>query len=386
MTTSKVSKEIADITECSICTESFREPKVLPCIHTFCLQCLETYGKDKKPGDKADCPICRSVFVIPAGGFKDLHNNFFMNQLLQLKKLSCNDATEQVVNCDVCSIISEVSTAVAFCIECHQNMCELCDKKHKVPACSKTHRVVSLTNKPSAQELIKMAPSFCEHHPTDEIKFYCYDCKITACVVCYVSNKHNKHECCDVKISAEKFREQLKDDIDKVEACAKQSKDELEKLEMLQSSFISKVGATEREISQRYDQLRLLIDEHQKQLIQTLTLFKKNHMKELETRKDELERQSVIMESFRRYGVEMVDKGTSCDISRAANDLHVRADELVRSLKEYTSIPVPKADARFTASVVDTELIKNWIGDLSLTSASKASTIRYLQYLNIKYY
>ena len=308
-----VSKQISDITECSICTESFKEPKMLPCIHTFCLHCLEKYGKEKVSGDKMDCPVCRSEFTIPSGGFKDLRSNFFMNQLMQVNMLSGNDAKVQNVHCEVCSRVSEVSTAVAFCLECQQHLCEPCNKKHKVQAFSSSHHIVTLIDKPSAKELLRMMPSYCEQHRNEEIKFYCYDCKTTACVVCYVANKHNKHECADVKTCAETFRTELKDDIGKVAMCALQSNEEIKNLETKQKSFISTVDDTKREISQKYDQLRSMIDEHQKQLIATLASFEKKRVKELETRKDELERQSVMMESFKRYCEEVMEKGTACD-------------------------------------------------------------------------
>ena len=75
--------KLQDITTCSICLETFKKPKVLPCIHTFCLQCLDTYSKNKAPGEVATCPLCRKVFIIPKGGVENLPNNFFINQLLQ---------------------------------------------------------------------------------------------------------------------------------------------------------------------------------------------------------------------------------------------------------------------------------------------------------------
>ena len=49
------SEEISDITECPICVETFTDPKVLPCVHTFCIKCLLKYGEHEendKPGDK----------------------------------------------------------------------------------------------------------------------------------------------------------------------------------------------------------------------------------------------------------------------------------------------------------------------------------------------
>ena len=56
MAASKLLYEIVgDVTECPICTEVIVDSKVLPCIHTFCLKCLEQFWKDKKPGDQVPC-------------------------------------------------------------------------------------------------------------------------------------------------------------------------------------------------------------------------------------------------------------------------------------------------------------------------------------------
>lgn len=73
---------IADITECSICAEVFKEPRCLPCAHTFCLGCLEVYGKDVKPSSKALCPMCRMKFTVPTGGWKNLPRNYIVEKLL----------------------------------------------------------------------------------------------------------------------------------------------------------------------------------------------------------------------------------------------------------------------------------------------------------------
>jgi len=81
-TDSSLMNEIADITECSICTGVFQEPRCLPCAHTFCLGCLEVYGKGQKPSSKATCPMCRKAFTLPAGGWKNLPRNYIIEKLL----------------------------------------------------------------------------------------------------------------------------------------------------------------------------------------------------------------------------------------------------------------------------------------------------------------
>ena len=42
--------------KCGICHENFTRPKVLPCLHTFCQDCLE---KAQDIGDRLVCPSCR---------------------------------------------------------------------------------------------------------------------------------------------------------------------------------------------------------------------------------------------------------------------------------------------------------------------------------------
>ena len=44
--------------ECAVCLEQFKDPKVLPCLHSFCKICLEGLV-DKGNAWKLNCPSCR---------------------------------------------------------------------------------------------------------------------------------------------------------------------------------------------------------------------------------------------------------------------------------------------------------------------------------------
>ena len=96
-------EELNDITQCCICTEFCTTPKVLPCIHTFCLTCLETYAKDKDPGYNEICPLCKHEFTIPQGGLEKLPHNFFVAKLISVRKSACQVAMQQKRMCDLCS-------------------------------------------------------------------------------------------------------------------------------------------------------------------------------------------------------------------------------------------------------------------------------------------
>ena len=59
-------------------------PKLLPCSHTICLECLTrivaTFARDSQ----FRCPICRELITVPGGGVKALPPSFLVNQLLDL--------------------------------------------------------------------------------------------------------------------------------------------------------------------------------------------------------------------------------------------------------------------------------------------------------------
>lgn len=46
--------------ECAVCLEQFTEPKVLPCLHTFCKRCLQGLLTHEEEVWKINCPNCRS--------------------------------------------------------------------------------------------------------------------------------------------------------------------------------------------------------------------------------------------------------------------------------------------------------------------------------------
>ena len=56
---SVVPKKVNEHLECAVCIEQFQEPKVLPCLHTYCKGCLEKLVKKKGPGYVITCPECR---------------------------------------------------------------------------------------------------------------------------------------------------------------------------------------------------------------------------------------------------------------------------------------------------------------------------------------
>ena len=63
---------------CPLCSELFKNPKCLPCYHSYCEECLEKMQENSK----ITCLKCTFTTVVPAGGVKGLPNNYFMDNLV----------------------------------------------------------------------------------------------------------------------------------------------------------------------------------------------------------------------------------------------------------------------------------------------------------------
>ena len=68
---------------CSICLDTYTEPKTISCLHTFCCQCLERHARVSQRQGKFRCPECQAEIDLPHGNrFDRLPNSFFHKSLL----------------------------------------------------------------------------------------------------------------------------------------------------------------------------------------------------------------------------------------------------------------------------------------------------------------
>ena len=76
-----------DLFSCTICLEQQNDPKVLPCLHSFCSVCIRRHFEVYKlsNGGRLSCPACRELFGVTATGvleFRDDVTSQRVNELL----------------------------------------------------------------------------------------------------------------------------------------------------------------------------------------------------------------------------------------------------------------------------------------------------------------
>ena len=91
-----------DEVSCSVCMCTFTDPKQLPCLHSFCLHCLNGIQRTSGVHGKIICPECRRQFQIPGSGNpSELPTNFRINSLLDVLAIKeCSTANVKCGNCN----------------------------------------------------------------------------------------------------------------------------------------------------------------------------------------------------------------------------------------------------------------------------------------------
>ena len=99
---------------CSVCWDTFKFPKLLPCKHTFCLSCLHEFLEGLQDKSNLVCPLCREPCYVPEKGFSDFPTNYFV----PVEKIA--------KHCQECnkSFVSKV------CFTCNTFLCMKCDVAH----------------------------------------------------------------------------------------------------------------------------------------------------------------------------------------------------------------------------------------------------------------
>ncbi|XP_033118922.1 tripartite motif-containing protein 2-like [Anneissia japonica] len=175
------------VLECPLCYKRLKDPKTLPCLHTYCLSCLTEWVNKK---GRLQCPNCLQFYDIPNGGLNKLPPNILINNLLE--------SIEQFENADKMKCYCGKNTADFYCQECMQYICTACKHTHETLPLLLHHKLHTIEEIQSMTitQFFALHPPLCPAHKK-ELDFYCKVCKLPICMPCAITDHkevNDKHE------------------------------------------------------------------------------------------------------------------------------------------------------------------------------------------------
>ncbi|XP_040030511.2 transcription intermediary factor 1-alpha [Gasterosteus aculeatus] len=181
---------------CPICKLSFhnREPKLLPCLHSFCKRCLPVPHRsadprrdsqapvDSKSLGAVRCPVCRQECWE-----MDMLDNFFVKDSAEVPSSTMEKSSQLCISCE------DNTEATGYCVECVEFLCVTCIEAHQRVKFTRDHTIRQKEEmSPEALGVSTQKPVFCDVHKQEPLKLFCETCDRLTCRDCQLL-KHKDH-------------------------------------------------------------------------------------------------------------------------------------------------------------------------------------------------
>ncbi|XP_060568995.1 E3 ubiquitin-protein ligase TRIM33-like [Ruditapes philippinarum] len=319
---------------CPICLRHYKEPKLLPCLHTFCLRCLEDFVHKTENrnhienGDTTDedhnsvifkCPVCRgdTTFTLSEDG-KKIESGFSDNHLISniMEKIDVHKEEQICESCSARGQGQKAAKAEVYCQNCKVSFCESCIKAHNVIKACRDHVIISLSDiRVNPLQTLKNTKREipCSEHKDKVLEFYCLDCRVAICSTC-VAVQHRRCEmvetCAD---SAQKLKPEtdnvLKDlDTQEVSLTDWQQEHlrEIEELEENKSSLITEIKTVRKNVDYHLAKL-------EQSLLEELDVKHTNAIMSVKERLQEIEDLKKNLENTNRFLRHLVQFGSDSE-------------------------------------------------------------------------
>ena len=340
MMAAKYVKMATDNLSCPVCYQLFKNPKYLPCHHSYCEQCLEKMQVQSK----IICPECRKEAIVPPGGVKDLDNNVLINRLVDEFILKCKVEGEAEVKCDECSGDDPV---VAFCPDCTLFLCDVCNEDHKRSIKSCGHGIVPLTEMRSKKDVTiqpKPKAMMCRKHDM-ELLFFCETCDQLVCVYCAVKD-HNGHNHDTVENLIHMNRQELKKITALIEEMIRGLSDTHDNIEKMRNKIRQQGDEVNKKIDQHYDGVIQKLTEQKEQLKQQVHDTVSQKVKAVTTQLEEVEYALAEVLSMKELN-DAVEKSSDQEIISVQKQVIDRMQHINKKYETVNLPPVQQATMEF---------------------------------------
>ena len=312
-------KRLEEQLNCSICLDTFTDPKLLQCFHVYCQQCLVPLGvRDQQGQLSLTCPTCRQVTPIPPSGVSGLQSAFHINHLLEIQ-----DSVKKLQNPP-----ANFEGAVGG---------------------------TGVENPP------KNAAQFCFEHVEKELEFYCETCGELICYKCALKGgKHHNHNYEELDQAFEKYKKEITSSIEPMEKQVVIIKKALALIEQRCGEISDQRAAIENNVHITFRRLREFLTVRETELIGQIHQITQRKLKGLAAKSVQIETTLAQLNSCLHFMGQSIKLGNKSDVlMMKANTVH-QMKELTTPFQPDTLKPNTEADMVFSALADLTAACKNY--------------------------
>lgn len=322
-----------DLITCSICLESFTKPRYLPCLHTYCEECLlhyisTAYDKEK---NGFSCPNCRmfnkvevSEKISPKMAAVKFPINHMIMTLLDQKDKECNG-----VSCYSCSKRERKESGKFWCYSCSAALCEACGEFHTSLPILANHRIAPLQEVNDVNGVTSPANDACEIRTKMEVPLS--DDEEACCASNEMVRDMKSNDTCDkIKENLVNEAQILIDQFDlKINHCTK----EYESLE-------TTAGIRKKEIQEFSNRIINHAEKLKTNFDQKLAETKSKKMTEILNRKKEIANMRVMLSNSERILNEVDEKCSKVQMLTLIPKISKLRDESNTKLEDMKQNPI----------------------------------------------
>ena len=299
-------KRVEEQLNCSICLDTYTDPKILQCFHVFCRQCLVPLGvRDQQGQLSLTCPACRQATPIPARGVAGLQSAFHINNLLEILE----DSATKIEN---------------------------------APATPERATPTDLNPVNKA--------SHCFVHEDKELELYCETCGELICLKCVTkSGKHHSHDYEELNVAFEKYKNEIMSSLEPMEKQVTIIKKALTLIEQCHGAISDQRAALEGNIHVTFRRLREVLTFRETELIGQLHKTTQGKLKDLAAKSDQIETTLAQLDSCLHFMRESIKGGNESDVLMMKTNTVHQVKELTTPFQADTLNPNIEADMVFSA-------------------------------------
>ena len=327
-------KNLKEHVTCSICLDTFTDPKTITCLHTFCFECLKKHALISQRNGKFRCPECQAEVDLPeANCFDKLPSSFHHNRLLSLLAVrQSGDGNE--ISCGICK---KKSAEISYCFECAKFMCSDCVNAHQLFShFTEGHKVTPVKQfQPQDYEALMRRQSFCsqQYHEREVTRFFCLKCQICVCQIC-IATDHKAHDVEPLEKAADGEKANILTRTEVLKTKTKVFGDTIREYEQRVLELETNLTNAKREVSKAAEQMMAKIREDERRIITALENTRASRADKLDSAKAQVQSLLKQINQAIEFAENLIQRSSSSDILQSKNYLENRFEHL-----ENTAIP-----------------------------------------------